>query len=101
MTDEQMTFLCAQAMGIPPVNFGNGERYVTLDDGSYMKFDPLRNDRHAMELIKKLGLDIHCRADMNGWYVGRGRLHEGLFTNADLNRAICECAAKIQQEAQK
>ena len=78
----------------------SAERYEA--DGKLIEWahnwNPLHNDAQAMALVKKLGLDIHCREDMNGWYVGRGRLHEGLSIHADLNRAICQNVADIQAQ---
>ena len=112
MTDLEITQLCAEAMGLKGLiplaeitthfkdsNYSAIAEKCWPDDEDAQYYDPLRDDAQAMALVKKMGLDIHCRADMNGWYVGRERLHEGLFINADLNRAICECVAEIQAAA--
>ncbi len=97
LTDLEMTKLCADAMGFHRSDDLREQGWFYLRNFCYPNppYDPLRDDVQAMALVKKIGLDIHCRADMNGWYVGRARLHEGLFINADLNRAIVECVAKM------
>lgn len=107
MRDLDITRLCAEAMGWKLEEYTKGFRCrdadgfvaaVIPDKGIATfsnRYDPLHDDAQAMALVKKLGLDIHFRADMNGWYVG-GRLHEGLFIHADLNRAICQCVAEIE-----
>ena len=53
------------------------------------------DDAQAMALVKQFGLDIHCRTDRNGWYVGVNG-GDWMVPHADLNAAIAECVAKIQ-----
>ena len=100
MTDLEITRLCEEPMGYKIVYPDQKDLPLCVESerGAGVYF-PLHDDAQAMALVKKLGLDVHCRADMNGWYVGRGRLHEGLTTHADLNRAICNAVAAIQLEA--
>ena len=82
MTDLEITRLCADAM-LPDI-------YL------HPKFDPLHDDAQAMALVKKFGIEIHSRTDRNGWYAGINEEDE-MTPHADLNRAICECVAKMQQ----
>ena len=90
MTDLEITRLCAIAYGISVDGMGG----ILLPLSA---FDPLHDDAQAMALVKKFKLDLwwpfsdapewHC-ADINSKYTH----------NADLNRAICECVAKMQAE---
>ena len=111
MTDLEITRLCAEAMGLQRVTvnmlarpgIGANPPYVS---GSYtgtsmdVHYDPLHDDAQAMALVKKLGLEIHCREDRNGWYVGFVN-NDSMVPHADLNRAICECVANMRLERQK
>ena len=100
MTDLEITRLCAEAMGFEwsrPKFQSHSQVWISDGDSDKWKlFDPLHDDVQAMALVKKIGLDIHCSADMNGWYVMCNRLREAFFINEDLNRAICECVAEMQ-----
>ena len=58
-------------------------------------YDPLNDDAQAMALVKKFGIEIHCRTDRNGWYAGI-YWENGMVSHSDLNRAICETVAKLQ-----
>ena len=101
MTDLEITRLCAEAMGykiLLPIKDDVVE-CNHLDDGKF--FDPIHDDAQAMALVKKMVLSIDRAVISNygvpeqwGWrvmaaYVGHAR-------SADLNRAICECVAKMQ-----
>jgi len=102
MSDLEMTKLCAEAMGIEvrsPMTSGGSSWTVSTDgDRSAYMYDPLHNDAQTMALVKKLGLDIQnyywddplvSKHDAHGKLCGEAR-------NADLNRAIVECVAKMQ-----
>ena len=111
MTDLEITKLCAQAMGFTAetnwgpicqirvdhgvgihLRFGNTtSSYFTQD------YNPLHDDAQAMALVKKFCIEIHCRTDRNGWYAGLVE-SDGMTPNVDLNRAICECVAKMQEK---
>ncbi len=114
MTDLEITRLCAEAMGLPYKLGGADnqdwpyeEDIVLYDEGSNMwhtMYSPLRNDEWAMALVKKFKLSIiwtdrHLDGWLvRGWYTGR-KTRRALceeVDNADLNRAICECVAKMQ-----
>ena len=103
MSDIEITALCADAMEIAVFEREDfsGRLEIRHVNGTNTIYEPLHDDAQALALVKQVVLDIHCRADMNGWYVGRARLHEGLTTNADLNRAICYAVAGIQAERTK
>lgn len=105
MTDLELTKLCAGAMGFKLPRAGNdwwsGE---FIDGGREVIYDPLHNDDQALKLVKNraLGIWIHRLTHRNPpeWYVSNGE--KEVFgptfevTNIDLNRAICECMAKMQ-----
>ena len=57
--------------------------------------DPLHDDAQAMALVKKFGLNQWY--DGQNWRVVGGVSNEGDAWSADLNRAICECVAKMQK----
>ena len=108
MTDLEITKLCAQAMGYDNVRVAHacmGTPYVTWGrEGNLTnEFRPLEDDAQAMALVKKFYLDINyimpfshgdpwawcVRGTIAGWEKTEGR---------DLNRAICECVAKMKEQ---
>ncbi|MGP1677898.1 MAG: hypothetical protein ACTS6J_12160 [Burkholderiales bacterium] len=99
MADLEIMRLCAEAMGVTcrqdSDRYGQFIRIVNhagdLNGGAY---DPLHDDAQAMALVKKLRLTIELAHE--GWWVcGPEQKHEAQGNN--LNRAICECVAKMQQ----
>jgi len=110
MTDLEMTRLCAEAMGITyrvSHDRRSGE-FVEIntgrDPGNEGEYDPLHDDAQAMALVKKFRLDIAflfspeptkgrwaVRGTPDGWEISRQR---------DLNHAIVECVARIQEDKQ-
>ena len=86
MTDLEITKLCEEAIGS---DFYGG------------KFDPLHDDAQAMALVKKLWLDctVLVGAVESGGQSWLVRAADGTSSHHDetLNRAICECAAKMQK----
>ena len=109
MTDLEMTRLCAEAMGYeidysPDNGGGVGNTGFDMDGAAVLdwhngvKFNPLHNDAQAMALVKKMGLSIR-NPDL--WEVWKP-LHKTAYgDNADINRAIVECVAKMQQSKTK
>ena len=98
MTDLEITRLCAEAMGDIQMDFaGTGDPY---DLRGRRPYDPLHDDAQAMALVKKLRLVV-CPEEAGGWSAGPefGPLNMDLDVQniPDLNRAICECVAKMQQ----
>ena len=126
MTDLEITRLCAEVMGCktwqekrgdyslcvtqapgedePWKRLCNSEiekkRYksVPLDLAITIGFfgrrlpDPLHDDAQAMALVKKF--NVTCIYGADTWLAST---IETSVDNADLNRAICECVAKMQQ----
>ena len=79
MNDLEITRLCAEAIKL--------ERFTA--------YTPLTNDKQAMMLVKK----FHIALGWNnpGWGAFRQDTKQWV-TDADLNRAICECVAKMQTQ---
>lgn len=108
VTDLEITKLCAEAMGYtahPITGFG------TQDDMIYVQevvsespsdrhfYQPLHNDAQAMALVKKFKLNIMWSE--HGWWAVRQNDITALTSrDEDLNRAICECVAKMQLDRQ-
>ena len=80
MTDLEITLLCAEAMGYKP-----GEHY---------HWRPLHDDAQAMALVKKFRLNIHAHDEQ--WKVEEWGDDGAMALHETLNRAICECVAKMQ-----
>ena len=105
MNDLEMTILCAEAMGLMQTTHYD-DRVPSAPDPAilvgkphcYEIYDPLHDDAQAMALVKKFKLNIGQLS--NGCKVfipitgNRGQYFEADF-NADLNRAIVECVAKM------
>ena len=90
MTDLEITKKCAEAIGWELFE-ENGELW---EKAGLIIYDPLHDDAQAMALVKKFHLSI-----INGtsfkkhiWLVD-GKT--GGWSDADLNRAICEAVAKM------
>lgn len=102
-TDLEITKVCALAMGINP-RFRSGViLFVTEDrDGEAVTdiYDPLKDDAQAMAMVKKFGLEIFPVTDITGkqtgWSAWKDRMTQAVEGESkDLNRAICECVAKL------
>ena len=101
MTDLEITRLCAEAMGYVDKSVGEsiggimvcGERFHFI-------WNPLEDDAQAMALVKKFNLLINWNTKTECWVMPM--MAEGsMFDSADhanLNRAICECVAKMTKE---
>ena len=98
MTDLEITKLCAEAMGLTRATWAhNPKTFVTHcdDEGVDQVFDPLQDDAQAMALVKKLDMEIRNHAE--GWRVDTDPFGTLVWAvGSDLNRAICECVAKMQ-----
>ena len=101
MTDLEITKLCAEAMGLilgPDWDQG----YVMLGGHSGItpsKYDPLHDDAQAMALVKRFRITCSgtSRSGLQYWQAWTGGdLEEHFVVRPDLNRAICECVAKMQ-----
>ena len=105
MTDLEITRLCAEAMGITVRQSavrGTIMRWCYTDGNVEKWYQPLYDDAQAMALVKKfrlivepkLGfglLSIHPAGSGPEISIGVGKYA------ANLNRAICECVAKMEQ----
>lgn len=104
MSDLEITRLCAEAMGLTVIrmhDIGQGAPVWALaQEGTRsVAYSPLTDDAQAMALVKKFGLWI---THDNGEAVAKPWCVEGAddstITYSDsLNRAICECVAKMRQ----
>lgn len=95
MTDLDMTRRCAKAVGLG-VPFKCGDDYLIYNGSGVVDdliYQPLKNDEQAMELIKKFHLTISRGLD--GWSANYAAT--GWVSNADLNRAIVECVARLTE----
>lgn len=99
MTDLEITRLCAEEMGITLDEdmLSDGLLEYWGSEGSSRSYNPLHDDAQAMALVKKFLLSVGFDG---GWACvkndGRGMLQSGAYHYPDLNRAICECVAKMQ-----
>lgn len=102
MDDLTITRLCAEAMGLR-VQEHNGWLHVL---GGGYTYNPLDQDEQAYALMRTLMLNVDAFAGV----VERGYGEEKFTTYVDdgdsnsgsnLNRAICECVAKMQAEGSK
>ena len=104
MTDLEITKLCAEAMGI---DFSKG--YATIHceecDEYGISYDPLHDDAQAMALVRKFEISIAWSwtgqmGCMSKWEAQQDeeKRHDNIECSyKDLNRAICECVAKVQK----
>lgn len=92
MTDLEITRLCAEAMEMRFPNL-----HILAAD-STIRYDPLHNDVQAMALVKKFGLECSALGGKGGPSAWRVKSFWGTVNAVakDLNRAICECIAKMQ-----
>ena len=108
MTDLEMTRLCAEAMGLDWCHSMHPDRVLAQLDARakfshvYSPYAPLHDDAQAMALVRKFRLDI-SQTLVWDWLVRTQDIEtEGFINrwhdarNTDLNRAICECVAKMQ-----
>lgn len=109
LTDLEITKLCAEAMGLHITDEAqNGHAVwvaatdVPAHEAEYV-YDPLRKDAQAMALVKKFKLEPRFAGKIGTswhgqWLVTQHNAREPLANHSDLNRAICECVAKMQRE---
>lgn len=97
MDDLTITRLCARAAGVNAKNgvSADGQAFLYLPNGDL--YDPLHNRGQALELVERLRLDITpCHA--GDWSVNSFSILGNLNgRDYDLLRAICVCAARVQQ----
>lgn len=106
MTDDEMLRLCAQAvgemhlLGFDPVWHGPDcvIEWKQTRPG-ITNYDPLHDDAQAMALVKRFDVKLTKHGRHETWrVVSYSWTNEVLSVavNADLNRAIVECCAKMQ-----
>lgn len=104
MSDIELIRKCAEKMGIEWFGeFGSDEGEIFLDIGpdAVIQYNPLTDDAQAMGLVKRFGLEL-LDPIVKGewwvtcyWFVGQNKEQRSQAKNKDLNRAICECVAKL------
>ena len=100
MTDLEINGACAEAIRIQTVVHpirGKIMRHWFWVGNIEQMYDPLHDDAQAMVLVKKFQLFIsHWRGK---WTVstGIGGHDKTGAQYSDLNRAICECVAKLEK----
>ena len=106
MTDLEITRLCAEAMGVKfkilraisnSECFNEDSLLLTEGHPYPHAYNPLHDDAQAMALVKKMKLDVNVYPLTGGWEVS-GNLGNAILpiVDSNLNRAICECVAKMQ-----
>ncbi len=97
MTDLETTRLCAEAMGYSVTVHSNRKSSPDLMwVANNQNWNPLKDDAQAMALVKKfdMWIDKVRMGDASLWTVSAGCEFD--VRNSNLNRAICECVAKMQ-----
>ena len=96
MTDLEITRLCAEAMGLPfdgeAMNGTAVWAHSEPRNGHEYIYTPLTKDAQAMALVKKCVLGLAWSGYWSVYEQGNG----AIGSHIDLNRAICECVAKMQ-----
>lgn len=109
MTDYEMTKHCAELLGLGYVrpceeNPRAVEYSADPNESAWMIYCPLDDDAEAMQLVKALNMVIERERDQRKFGVtlipdrikGRHQTVQVVRNEPDLNRAIVECAAKMQ-----
>lgn len=68
---------------------------------SWFRWNPLEDDAQAMALVKEMALDIYWLNGGLKWRVECFTHKDISVHNYDINRAIVECVAKMQQAKTK
>jgi hypothetical protein len=113
MSDLELVKACAEAM--EPTWSGVGSSSIWAYSTEFVSgtkernvrgtYNPLNNDAQAMELVKKMELWIqpprqgHLSSPPHDYWLVAHSAKGGDSRNADLNRAICECVAKLRTPA--
>ena len=114
MTDLELTKACAEAMGFriasstlaPYTQHPKSSVRVAEGKKATRWYDPLHDDAQAMALVKRVKLRVlRCDEEfpevigssgIHEWHVFDINSENEGFYHEDLNRAICECVAKIK-----
>ena len=105
MTDLEITRLCAEAMGVP-LDKCSQKRWDQSSSvygeeihrsGFFQEeYRPLNDDAQAMALVRKFHLEPRWGMTREAWLVTPSYEDCPYSWSVDLNRAICECVAKMQ-----
>ena len=102
MTDLEMTRLCAEAMELPIGEVAYPDDKIWISCGKdrqgislFYIYAPLSDDVQAMVLVKRFR--VHCQYGWDHWGAQPAVAGAISTQNDDLNRAIVECVAKMQQ----
>lgn len=106
MDDLEMTLLCAKAMGLE-IRYGLALPLIVMPpDSATIEYHPLVLDAQCFALVKHIGLDMGSPVREGGeWIVSVSRRSTDSRTgwemiasmdDADLNRAIVTCVARMQ-----
>ncbi len=103
MTDLEITRLCAEAMGRHLYWDGETAMLSPVIDGKERneRYNPLHDDAQAMALVKRFNVKLTKTPKYETWRTvaySEDNYFLSATTNQDLNRAICETIAKMQQE---
>lgn len=105
MTDLEITRLCAEAMGmeVTYVNWPEPETdrskkviHAKFPDEKPIHYYPLHDDAQAMALVKRFTLEPRWNIERQKWLVSKSYRIDPSAWSGNLNRAICECVAKMQ-----
>lgn len=102
MTDLEITKRCAEAMRVPyKISLYRGEEFIEIiserNPGNGGEYNPLRDDEQCFALVKMFELRLRTYVK-NKWQVwAPDQADTTDSTNGDLNRAICECVAKMEK----
>lgn len=93
MSDIEMIELCRISI--------ESTRYIDCDycEEHAKEYNPLRFDEQAMALAKKFAIDMAHSRILGEWHViccDENSIVKSQGANADLNRAIVECVAKMK-----
>lgn len=98
MTDLEIIRRCAEKMGIEWFGeYGESDTdTIFLDiarEGDVVEYNPLTDDAQCMALVKKFRITV---SNQEGGKWGAFKNHYDCWSeNADLNRAVCECVARM------
>lgn len=101
MTNLELTKLCADAMGLHRAtwsdpNIFHVEEVVSSNERCENTYDPLTDDAQVMALVKKFELETRYNKMASTWVATPSYEPEPWCPDENLNRAICECVAKMQ-----
>ncbi len=111
MGDLTITRLCAEAACVDLDKWNDDGKCFYFDSGvgewgTTVSYDPLHDDAQCFALVKNLRLDCILNHSNGLWLVRYANAYNKRFmwepvANDDLNRAVCECVARMQEAKDK